>query len=371
MDETAPPKFSSAAKRSLQQRLLGWFADEARDLPWRKTRDLYAIWVSEIMLQQTQVATVVGYYERFLARFPNVSALAEADEHEVLRLWEGLGYYRRARQMHAAAKKIVAEHHGAFPTTFADVVSLPGIGRYTAGAILSIGRDERLPILEANTVRVLSRLTAFTGDPVSSGGQKYLWLAAEALLPDKQVGHFNQALMELGALLCTPRSPSCLLCPVNTLCPTRKAGLQSEIPRPKTPTKFEDVLEASVVLRRRDGSILLRLRKSDERWAGMWDFPRFPLTAVTRSQREQQLRDEILRITGQKAADFAPLATIKHGVTRFRITLEVLEAVVARPSTKALPHDTQFAWVLPEEMPERALSMTGRKIAKMLLVGAK
>jgi A/G-specific adenine glycosylase len=273
--------------------------------------------------------------------------------------------------MHAAAKKIVAEHHGAFPTTFADVVSLPGIGRYTAGAILSIGRDERLPILEANTVRVLSRLTAFTGDPVSSGGQKYLWLAAEALLPDKQVGHFNQALMELGALLCTPRSPSCLLCPVNTLCPTRKAGLQSEIPRPKTPTKFEDVLEASVVLRRRDGSILLRLRKSDERWAGMWDFPRFPLTAVTRSQREQQLRDEILRITGQKAADFAPLATIKHGVTRFRITLEVLEAVVARPSTKALPHDTQFAWVLPEEMPERALSMTGRKIAKMLLVGAK
>jgi len=364
MDEIALP-FSKQSKRSLQQRLLGWFAGEARDLPWRKTRDLYRIWVSEIMLQQTQVVTVVGYYERFLARFPDVRSLAEADEHDVLRLWEGLGYYRRARQMHAAARRIVQSHQGEFPATFDDVVALPGIGRYTAGAILSIGRDAPLPILEANTVRVLSRLTAYRGDTASREGQKFLWQAAEALLSQDQPGSFNQALMELGATICTPRSPTCLLCPVNALCPTRQAGLQEQIPAPRKQPKLEDVTEAAVVVRRRNGRILLRLRTSGQRWAGMWDFPRFPLTARKRSSRERQIRDETRRLTGQSVTSLEQLAVIKHGVTRFRITLHVVEAVVERVN-RALPRDTKFAWVEPDELRDRALSMTGRKIAKML-----
>jgi A/G-specific adenine glycosylase len=366
MDETATHRFSAQAKRSLQQRLLGWFASEARDLPWRNTRDLYSIWVSEIMLQQTQVATVIAYYERFLARFPHVCALAEADEHEVLRLWEGLGYYRRARQMHAAAQRVRSHHGGQFPTTFEEVLALPGIGRYTAGAILSIGRDERLPILEANTVRVLSRLTAYRGDPLSRQGQKFLWQTAEELLPEQHSGHFNQALMELGAMLCTPRSPSCLLCPVNTLCLTRKAGLQNEIPQAKKPQQFEAVTEAALVLRRADGCVLLRRRKANERWAGMWDFPRFPLSAPPGSKRNRQLREETLRLTGQSITRTAPFATIKHGVTRFRITLEVMAATVSQPQSATLPTDTEFAWLQPEEMPARALSTTGRKIAQML-----
>src|SRR5262245_57566172 len=155
---------SPAWRRSLSKRLLSWFKQNARDLPWRRTRDLYAIWVSEIMLQQTQVATVVPYFERFLRRFPDVESLATADEHDVLKLWEGLGYYRRARQLHAAARKIASEHGGQFPNAVNAVHALPGIGRYTAGAILSIGLDQRLPILEANTIRVLSRLTAYRGD---------------------------------------------------------------------------------------------------------------------------------------------------------------------------------------------------------------
>src|SRR5438270_3369360 len=164
-----------AWRRSLARKLLRWFRESARDLPWRRTRDLYAIWISEVMLQQTQVATVMPYWERFLSRFPDPKSLAAADEHEVLRLWEGLGYYRRARQLHAAAQQIVNEHNETFPTTYDAVRALPGIGRYTAGAILSIGLDQKLPILEANTIRVLSRLTGYAKDVSSTAGRQYLW----------------------------------------------------------------------------------------------------------------------------------------------------------------------------------------------------
>src|SRR5688572_10138399 len=241
---------SPAWRRSLARRMLAWFKKHARDLPWRRTRDLYAIWLSEIMLQQTQVGTVIPYWERFLARFPDVASLAAAEEREVLRLWEGLGYYRRARQLHAAAGRIALEHQGKFPTSYEAVRSLPGIGRYTAGAILSIGRDQRLPILEANTVRVLSRLTAFRGDTASTTGQRFLWSVAERILPRKQAGTFNQALMELGSEICTPRAPACERCPVAKLCPTFALGLQAIIPAPKRRTQYEEVTEAAVVISR-------------------------------------------------------------------------------------------------------------------------
>src|SRR5687768_8168178 len=186
----------------LTRKLLAWFDRSARDLPWRRTSDLYAIWISEVMLQQTQVATVIAYFERFLHRFPDVGSLAAADEQQVLRLWEGLGYYRRARQLHAAARKIVAEHGGQFPRSYEAVRGLPGIGRYTAGAILSIGLDQRLPILEANTIRVLSRLIALRDDPRTTRSQAPLWQVAEEILPAADCGAFNQALMELGSEIC-------------------------------------------------------------------------------------------------------------------------------------------------------------------------
>ena len=180
----------------------GMVRPHARDLPWRGTRDPYAVWLSEIMLQQTQVETVKPYFQRFLAALPTIQALAKADEQQVLRLWEGLGYYRRARQLHQAARQIVADHDGRFPTDPQSVQRLPGIGRYTAGAILSIAFDQRQPILEANTVRVFSRLLAYDGQTTSSAGQKLLWAAAEAVLPARDVGRFNQALMELGSEVC-------------------------------------------------------------------------------------------------------------------------------------------------------------------------
>jgi A/G-specific adenine glycosylase len=316
------------------------------------------------MLQQTQVATVVGYFTRFVSKFPDVQSLAAADEHDVLKLWEGLGYYRRARQLHAAAQQIVAQHSGAFPESFDEVLALPGIGRYTAGAILSIGRDAKLPILEANTIRVLSRLAAFRGETTSPQGQRFLWQAAEDLLPDQSSGNFNQALMELGATICTPRSPACLLCPVAELCPTRKAGLQEQIPAPKKPKRFEEVAEAAVVLRRRDGRVLLRRHQPGERWAGLWGFPRFALAG--KKPRSAELKEQLQRLTGQQTPAFARLAVIKHGVTRFRITLHVLQGEVLKVRSAALPKETEFAWVKPGDLSQRALSTTGRKIARLL-----
>ena len=210
--------------------------------------------------------------------FPTIETLARADEHEVLRLWEGLGYYRRARQLHQAAKIIVAEHGGRFPRDPQVVRRLPGIGRYTAGAILSIAFDAREPILEANTLRLLSRLLAYAGDPRSTEGQRLLWAMAEILLPRRGAGRFNQALMELGSEVCTARSPRCDVCPLAVLCRANQQGRQQEIPPPKTKRPVEAVREAAVLVRRRGRVLLLRWPEG-RRWAGLWDFPRFPIDA--------------------------------------------------------------------------------------------
>ena len=227
------------------------------------------------MLQQTQVGTVIGYFDRFLAAFPTIEALAAADEHDVLRLWEGLGYYRRARQLQQAAKIIVAEHGGRFPRDPEIVRRLPGIGRYTAGAILSIAFDAREPILEANTLRLLSRLLAYDGDPRSAEGQRLLWAMAEAVLPRRGSGRMNQALMELGSEVCAARTPRCEDCPVAALCRANQQGRQLEIPRPKAKRAIEAVRQAAVIVRRRGRVLLLRWPEG-RRFARLWDFPRFP-----------------------------------------------------------------------------------------------
>ena len=351
---------SAAWRRSLARKLLAWFGASARDLPWRRTRDLYAIWVSEIMLQQTQVATVIAYWKRFMARFPTVRALAESDEHEVLRLWEGLGYYRRARQLHAAARKIVGDHGGRVPVAFDTLRSLPGIGRYTAGAILSIGRDQRLPILEANTIRVLSRLTGYTGDVRTAAGQRHLWEVAESILPIRNCGTFNQALMELGSEICTPRGAACEQCPVAMLCDARRKNVVGRIPRPAARKKYEEVTEVAVVIRLGD-RVLLRQCKPGERWAGLWDFPRF---AVEADYVDGQIVSRTRELVGLKVVVTQRLVTLKHGVTRFRITLHCHEATV---HPRSRPAKLQAAkWVKIGALTEVALNTTGRKISRLL-----
>src|SRR5829696_9017185 len=217
-------------KRKLRRSLLAWFKRHKRDLPWRASRDPYRVWLSEIMLQQTQVVTVVPYFDRIIAAFPNVEALAAADEADVLRLWEGLGYYRRARQLHAAARAIVGEHGGVFPDDPEAVRTLPGVGRYIAGAILSFAFDRPAPIVEANTQRVLARWLAWRDDLKTPASVARLWQAAAALVPPEGAGRFNQAFMELGATVCTPRAPLCLICPVAAECRARALGLQDALP---------------------------------------------------------------------------------------------------------------------------------------------
>lgn len=313
------------------------------------------------MLQQTQVATVADYFPRFLAAFPTIESLAAAPEAEVLRLWEGLGYYRRARQLHQAAKLIVAEHRGRFPRDIESVRKLPGIGRYTAGAILSIAFDQRQPILEANTIRLLSRLIVLRGDPRSKSGETLLWRLAEELLPNAGVSQFNQALMELGSLVCTPRSPTCESCPVVSLCPTHRLGLQDVIPQRKAMPQTEAVQEVLLVVRRAN-LVLLRQRQAGERWAGMWDFPRFAIESAGGGWVEE-VADKLAQITGVKAAIGEPLTTIKHGVTRFRITLDCHWAECVS-SPRRLPRAVR--WLRPTELSDYPLSMTGRKVAQLL-----
>ncbi|MCS7304101.1 MAG: A/G-specific adenine glycosylase [Thermoguttaceae bacterium] len=261
-------------RQGFRRRLLSWFARQRRDLPWRRTKDPYAIWVSEIMLQQTQTPTVVRYFERFLAAFPTVEALAQADQAEVLRLWEGLGYYRRAVLLHQAAQKIVSDFGGQFPKTVEQLLQLPGIGRYTAGAILSIAFDQRRPILEANTSRLWARLLAYPEPVGSASAQRLLWYMAECILPRRRVGQFNQALMELGSTVCLPRQPRCRECPVSRFCLAFQKGIQENLPRQRPKPAIEFYQEAALIVRHNDRVFLRRIAEG-ERWAGLWDFPRF------------------------------------------------------------------------------------------------
>src|SRR5262245_54835384 len=259
--------FSPECRRHVRRALLAWFARSQRDLPWRRDRDPYRIWVSEIMLQQTQVTTVIPFFERFLGAFPSIDDLAAAEEQEVLRHWEGLGYYRRARNLHQAARLLAAEHDGRFPPDPDVVARLPGIGRYTLGAILSQAFDQRLPILETNSQRVLCRLLGVREDPRRGAARRRLWQAAEDILPARRVGECNQAIMELGALVCTPAKPDCPACPLARCCKARELGLQNVIPPAVSPETIVEVQEAAIVVERR-GHVLLVQRPQGGRWAG-------------------------------------------------------------------------------------------------------
>jgi A/G-specific adenine glycosylase len=354
--------FTSQWKQSFRRRLLAWFGKHKRDLPWRKSQDPYRIWVSEVMLQQTTVKMAEPHFVRFLKTFPTVKHLAAADESQVLRMWEGLGYYRRARAMHAAAKQIVALHDAKLPRDVTTLQTLPGVGRYTAGAIASMAYDLRAPILETNTVRVLARLLAYPDDTTKSAGQKILWAAAEEVLPQSNIAHFNQAMMELGSLVCTPSNPKCHACPVMMLCGAFAAGVQNEIPKLAAKQTITAVREASIVVRK-NGQILVRRRGADERWAGMWDFPRFEILG----EGPLFVRDEIITKlrtqTGITAKPGNLITTLKHGVTRYRITLDCYAAEYASGRAGA---EKATRWVRPTELSELPLSVTARKLANLL-----
>jgi len=256
--------------------LLAWHGREGRhDLPWQRERTPYRVWVSEVMLQQTQVATVIPYYERFMQRFPDVATLAAAALDEVLHLWSGLGYYARARNLHRAALRIRDEHGGEFPTTFAAIAELPGIGRSTAGAILALARGERFPILDGNARRVLARCFGVTGPSADRGSAKRLWELAERCTPHEHVAEYTQALMDLGATVCVRHRPLCARCPLAGQCFARRTGRQHELPAPRRTAVRAARRVFMVVALRDSGRVLLERRPESGVWGGLWCLPEF------------------------------------------------------------------------------------------------
>lgn len=259
-------------RHPLQKNLLAWYQANKRDLPWRRTRDPYAIWISEIMLQQTQVDTVIPYFNRWLKKFPGVRALARAREEEVLKAWEGLGYYSRARNLHRAAKEMAAKYKGKLPETREELLALPGIGPYTAGAILSIAFRQNAPLVDGNVIRVMTRLFNIHADTGSQSTQKRIWGIAASLVPKQNPGDFNQALMELGATVCVPGEPLCLICPLNDLCLGFKKSSPARLPFRKAKVETQK-FEGWIFLIEKKGRWVIQQRPRGTLMGGLWEFP--------------------------------------------------------------------------------------------------
>ena len=361
---SSPSPWTEADTRALQKALPRWFSRFGRELPWRETSDPYRIWISEVMLQQTTVTAVKPYYERFLARFPDVTALAFAEEQEVLRLWEGLGYYSRGRNLHKSARIVVEQFQGEFPQSVDGLRQLPGIGQYVAGAVASFAFDLPAPIVEANTLRLYCRLLGFLGDPRNSAGQQLLWKFAESILPRKSPGDFNQALMDLGATVCTVANPECPRCPLLSICRAAAAGTQAQIPQKASRPDVTDVTELTVAVVSK-GQVFLRRRSPDERWAGLWDFPRFACEgSVSESQHSQQILSHLRSEYGIAATNVQPLTRIRHSVTRYRIDLHAYMAESDGPNSAKALRDQE--WVSLSALTDRPMSVTGRKVAAQL-----
>ena len=303
--------------------LLDWHAHQGRhDLPWQLDRTAYRVWVSEIMLQQTQVATVIPYYQRFMARFPTVRALAEAPVDDVLHLWAGLGYYARARNLHRAAGRICDEFDGEFPRSFEDIASLPGIGRSTAGAILALSRGERFPILDGNVKRVLARYFGVEGSTSKRFVADRLWELSDACTPDTGVDVYTQAIMDLGATVCTRHKPVCAYCPLAEDCFARATGRQQDLPTPRKMRSARRSREIfMLVAMRNDGTVLLERRPDSGIWGGLWCLPEFETVSAATSYAGHRLQ--------AAQAQPKPLTLVQHAFTHFDLVITPLLTLCA------------------------------------------
>lgn len=354
------PRFEAPSEsdaRTIRRELAIWYADARRDLPWRRTRDPYAIWVSEAMLQQTRVEVVSEYWPRFLERFPTATALAEADEESVLEAWSGLGYYRRARALQAAARVIADEHGGTFPRDLDAALSLPGVGPYTAGAVVSIAYDEPAPLVDGNVERVFARLFGLDGVRGSGPLMRACWDAArwfvvrdgDPITP----ASWNQALMELGALVCTPRSPRCDDCPLASVCVARELGVSAALPRPK-PRRATTEVELEIYVAENEGAWLLEQRPDGGLMGGMWQFPTVETTG------SGLFPDELRAPLSSGLEPAHDLIAISHGITHHRIRARVRAARFAGSA------EGPFAWVHPVAATDLALTGMARKVAQRL-----
>jgi A/G-specific adenine glycosylase len=349
------PRAPARSPTGLRRALLAWYRRGRRDLPWRRTRDPYAVWVSEVMLQQTTVKVVLPYYTAFLERFPTLPALAGAREEDVLAAWSGLGYYERARNLHRGARMVVERHQGVFPRTLDAALALPGVGLYTAGAVLSIAYGVALPVVDGNVRRVLARLLALRGPAWLREGPYYN--VAEELLAADAPGDWNQALMELGATVCTPRAPLCSACPARAHCAALAAGLVDTLPerRPR-PQPVQVTVAAALV--EHEGRVLLVRRPDARLMRGMWEVPQTSLEARGLSDLEPELATR----HGLRVAAGPLLARVRHAITFRRIRVDVHSARLRR---NVAVDAERFAWVRPQEVTLPVSSLT-RKILKAL-----
>jgi A/G-specific adenine glycosylase len=347
-------------------RLLAWYRHNGRELPWRGSPDPYAIWVSEVMLQQTRVETVIPYFERWMGRFPSVAELASASEQEVLNAWEGLGYYSRARNLQHAAQIVVTEYDGELPRDLKALRQLPGIGRYTAGAIASIafGLDE--PTLDGNLRRVLARVFNVEQPADASSGERVLWSLAAENLPPGKAGDYNQALMDLGAMICTPRDPACERCPVSELCRAYALGLQGQRPVIKPKAAIPQRVQAAAVVSRR-GCVLLARRPSKGLLGGMWEFPKGD--AIPNGELDgdppRELETTLETEYGLRARVGDPLGTLKHAYTHFRVQVHAYRCELI-----SIERNERLKWVRLSELGDYPMGKVDRGIARRLTEGA-
>ena len=353
-------------KPRLSTTLLHWYRLNKRSLPWRDRQpvDPYAVWVSEIMLQQTRVEAVIPYYEKWMELFPTVRALADATEQNVLNAWEGLGYYSRARNLHKAARIVAEKYIGELPRDLDELRKLPGIGRYTLGAIASIAFGMDIPALDGNIKRVYARLFDISVPVDAPQGEKILWVLAENQLPKGQAGDYNQALMDLGATICIPRNPRCLICPLMKLCQARQNGTQDLRPV-KSPRKAvpHHIHAAGVILR--DGRVLLARRPSDGLLGGMWEFPNGRVSGDPLAGLAQALKTGYnlrLRAKRRNARDL--FAVVHHGYTHFTVSEYVYRCELASE-----PQGGSFEWVLLEDLDGYPMGKIDRQIANILRKG--
>ncbi|MEL6351871.1 MAG: A/G-specific adenine glycosylase [Cyanobacteria bacterium J06627_28] len=336
---------SEADVVNLRKQLLQWYQSQGRDLPWRRTRDPYAIWISEIMLQQTQVKTVMPYYERWLQAFPTVDALAAADQQSVLKLWEGLGYYARARNLHKAAQQVVDEFGGVFPQSLEGAIALKGIGRTTAGGILSAAFNLPVAIMDGNVKRVLSRLVAFPFIP--NKALNPLWEISEQLLDPRHPRDFNQAIMDLGATLCTRHKPACLLCPWQPHCAAYNQNAVTDFPMTESRKPLPHKQIGVAVITDAQGKILIDRRKQEGLLGGLWEFPGGKIEPG--ESQEDCVKREIQEELGIEIEVGSKLITIDHAYTHFKVTLNVFNCTHLSGDPQPIECD-EVKWVTLDEI---------------------